>query len=89
MAQRERIIDFEVPLAVIEEVPRFVVTDEEDGSNIYAADFGRALGVSYNDDEELRIPDKEHERDVHRWELNPASAEDYRDRMEGRLSGSQ
>ena len=81
MAQRQRIIDFEVPLAVIEDVPRFVVRDEEDGSNIYVADFGKALGVSYEDDEELSIPDKELERDLHRWELNAASAEDYQDRV--------
>lgn len=89
MAQRDPIIDFEVPLAVIEEVPRLVVSDLEDGSNIYAADFGEAIGVSYNDDEELRFFDKEHERDIHRWELDPASAEDYRDRMHGRLHGPE
>jgi hypothetical protein len=81
MTRRIRIIDFEVPLAVIEEVSRFVVRDEEDGSNVYPADFGNALGVSYEDDEVLTIPGKEHERDVHRWELNPASSEDYQERM--------
>lgn len=89
MAQRDRIIDLEVPLAVIEEVPRLVVSDLEDGSNIYAADFGEAIGVSYNRDEELRFFDKEHERDLHRWELDPASAEDYQDRMHGRLHGPE
>src|SRR5436305_6823942 len=34
-----------------------------------------AIGVHYDDFEELRCGDKEHERDVHRWELDPASAE--------------
>lgn len=89
MAQRDQFIDFEVALTVTVEAPRLLVTDLEDGSNIYAADFGEAFGVSYQVNEELRIFDKEHERDLHRWELNPASAEDYRDRMHGLLRGSE
>ncbi len=40
-------------------------------------DIGKALGVQYNDDEELKAADKIIERDRHRWELDPASAEDY------------
>ena len=43
-------------------------------------DIGRALGVEYQDNEELRGSDKVAARDKHRWELDPASAEDYRDR---------
>jgi hypothetical protein len=43
-------------------------------------DIGRALGVEYQDNEELRGSDKVAERDKHRWELDPASSEDYRDR---------
>jgi hypothetical protein len=43
-------------------------------------DIGKALGVEYEDDEELKAADKVVERDKHRWELDPASAEDYRDR---------
>lgn len=43
-------------------------------------DIGRALGVEYQDNEELRASDKVAERDKHRWELDPASSEDYRDR---------
>lgn len=42
-------------------------------------DIGRALGVSYQDSEELRGSDKVSDRDKHRWELDPASAEDYKD----------
>jgi hypothetical protein len=40
-------------------------------------DIGKALGVTYNDNEELKGADKLEERDKHRWELDPASAEDF------------
>jgi hypothetical protein len=43
-------------------------------------DIGKALGVQYEDNEELRSSDKVIERDKHRWELDPASAEDYKER---------
>ena len=43
-------------------------------------DIGKALGVEYEDNEELKAADKITERDRHRWELDPASAEDYTDR---------
>jgi hypothetical protein len=43
-------------------------------------DIGRALGVEYHDNEELRSSDKVVERDRHRWERDPASSEDYKDR---------
>jgi len=43
-------------------------------------DIGRALGVEYQDNEELKGSDKIAERDKKRWELDPASAEDYNDR---------
>ena len=43
-------------------------------------DIGKALGVEYEDNEELKAADKVVERDKHRWELDPASAEDYKDR---------
>lgn len=43
-------------------------------------DIGKALGVTYDDNEELKGSDKVAERDKHRWELDPASAEDYKDR---------
>lgn len=41
---------------------------------------GRAAGVTYQDGEPLRAGPKEIERDEHRWELDPASSEDYGDR---------
>jgi len=43
-------------------------------------DMGKALGVEYQDNEDLRASDKVVERDRHRWELDPASSEDYKDR---------
>jgi len=45
-------------------------------------DIGRSLGVEYQDNEELQGGDKIAGRDKHRWELDPASAEDYNDRDE-------
>jgi hypothetical protein len=43
-------------------------------------EIGRALGVEYEDAEELKGADKITERDTNRWEYDPASAEDYGDR---------
>ena len=43
-------------------------------------EIGRAIGIEYQDNEELRGSDKVVERDRHRWELDPASAEDYKER---------
>jgi Family of unknown function (DUF6335) len=43
-------------------------------------EIGKALGVEYEDNEELRASDKVADRDKNRWELDPASAEDYRTR---------
>jgi hypothetical protein len=44
-------------------------------------ELGRAAGVTYAADEPLRPEEKEAERDDDRWELDPASAEDYEERM--------
>jgi len=43
-------------------------------------DIGKALGVVYNDDEPLKGSEKVIERDKHRWELDPASSEDFKER---------
>lgn len=40
-------------------------------------DIGKALGVTYQDAEELKASDKVAERDRHRWELDPASSDDW------------
>jgi Family of unknown function (DUF6335) len=45
-------------------------------------DIGRALGIEYESNEELKGAVKLEERDRHRWELDPASAEDYPDHEE-------
>jgi hypothetical protein len=45
-------------------------------------DIGRALGIQYADNEELKAGDKIAKRDKRRWELDPASAEDYPDHEE-------
>ena len=42
------------------------------------------FGIEYEDWEELRFGEGlEIERDLHRWELDPASAEDFVDRNRG------
>ena len=43
-------------------------------------DIGRAVGVQYDDNEELKGEAKISKRDKHRWELDPASSEDFKDR---------
>lgn len=43
-------------------------------------EIGRSLGVEYEDDEELKGAEKLERRDKHRWELDPASSEDYKER---------
>ena len=43
-------------------------------------DIGKALGVTYNDNEELEGAETLEKRDKHRWELDPASSDDFKDR---------
>ncbi|HEU4683814.1 MAG TPA: DUF6335 family protein [Nitrospira sp.] len=43
-------------------------------------DVGRAAGVTYEDGEPLKFGDKVPQRDERRWELDPASSEDYQAR---------
>lgn len=50
-------------------------------------ELGQALGITYEDAEPLRFGDKLADRDAQRWELNPASSEEYQDRLR-RLSGA-
>jgi hypothetical protein len=42
---------------------------------------GQAMGVTYQDNEELKFGEKERSRDIKRWELDPASSDDYNDRV--------
>src|SRR5262249_54556718 len=41
---------------------------------------GKAVGVTYQDNEPLDTPEKVAERDEHRWELEPQSSEDFDER---------
>jgi hypothetical protein len=43
-------------------------------------DIGKAVGVVYQDNEELKGADKVEKRDKQRWELDPASSDDWEDR---------
>jgi len=44
-------------------------------------EMGEALGITYQDNEELKVGEKERSRDKKRWELDPASSDDYQDRL--------
>lgn len=44
------------------------------------AEMGRAIGIEYADDEPLKVGEKERTRDKQRFELDPASAEDWQER---------
>jgi hypothetical protein len=43
-------------------------------------DIGKALGIEYQDDQELMGGEEVAERDRHRWELDPASSDDWKDK---------
>ena len=43
-------------------------------------DIGAAMGVTYQDNEELKVGEKERGRDKERWELDPASSDDWKER---------
>ncbi len=64
----------------------YAVGDEAPGGDNPTPDqdvvdeIGHALGVEYQDNEELKGSDKIVERDRHRWELDPASSDDWKDR---------
>lgn len=44
-------------------------------------ELGKAVGLTYQDDEPLRASEKIKNRDQSRWELDPASSEGYEGRM--------
>ncbi|MGA7613882.1 MAG: DUF6335 family protein [Thermoanaerobaculia bacterium] len=43
-------------------------------------EMGTGMGVTYQSNEELEPGEKERKRDRKRWELDPASSDDYQDR---------
>jgi hypothetical protein len=59
-----------------EAVAGSVATPEQNDTE----EIGWAVGIAYNPDEELKVGEKERSRDKHRWELDPASSDDYQDR---------
>ena len=63
-----------------EAVAGSVATPEQNDVQELAA----AVGITYADNEELKVGEKERERDRHRWELDPASSDDYQDRVRER-----
>ncbi|HEX2054996.1 MAG TPA: DUF6335 family protein [Nitrospiraceae bacterium] len=52
-------------------------------------EIGRAAGVTYQDSEPLKFGDKAAARDSARWELNPASSEDYQERRTDQQDGTE
>jgi len=55
-------------------------TEVEVADTPEVGDLGRAAGLVYQDDEPLHSTDLLAKRDNNRWELNPASSEDYQER---------
>jgi Family of unknown function (DUF6335) len=76
----------EISIEEIEE-PVDEAADVSPFENDVVDEIGAALGVTFAEDEELSAGEKESERDVHRWELDPASAEDYCERCRHRGDG--
>ena len=62
---------------VIETIEDLILLEDMDGLE---DESGEAYGVVYAPNEELCCGEKELRRDRHRWELDPASSEDYRER---------
>jgi uncharacterized protein DUF6335 len=52
-------------------------------------EIGRAAGITYQDNEPLKFGEKAAERDRARWELNPASSEDYQERRSDQADRSE
>ncbi len=65
---REEVID--------EAVSSFAETPDQEVDEL-----GEAIGLVYEDNEPLHTTEKLAERDRHRWELDPASSEDYKRRV--------
>jgi hypothetical protein len=60
-----------------EAIGGFITTTDDD----LVDEMGEAAGLMYADDEPLHTPEKIEERDRKRWELDPASSEDYQRRV--------
>lgn len=51
-------------------------------------EIGKAVGINYEDTEPLKFGEKVAGRDQRRWELDPASSEDYEERAGNRQQAS-
>jgi hypothetical protein len=69
--------DWQRPDVGEEAVGGSVATPDQD----IVEEIGVAAGVTYEDDEPLDLERKITRRDEKRWELNPASSEDYKERV--------
>ena len=69
--------DFESAYSVGDEAPG---GDNPTPDQDIVDDIGRAVGVEYQDNEELKGEEKIIKRDKNRWELDPASSDDWEDR---------
>ena len=69
--------DWEAAYSVGDEAPG---GDNPTPDQAIVDDIGSALGVVYEDDEELTSEKKISDRDKHRWELDPESSDDYDER---------
>jgi hypothetical protein len=83
----ESLTDWDTDVAVIDDVEGELFDRERRPTQPLASvevdmldDLGAALGLTYEEEEELWLGTKEASRDSHRWELDPASAEDWGER---------
>ncbi|HEX7137647.1 MAG TPA: DUF6335 family protein, partial [Vicinamibacterales bacterium] len=78
--------DWDSDVAVIDDLEELLEPEQRSTSPLHSIDpdaldeLGAAMGLTYEDDEELWLGVKEAARDMHRWELDPASAEDWSER---------
>lgn len=83
----ESLTDWDSDVAVIDDVEGDLFEHEQHVTPALGSidtdmldELGAAMGLTYEDDEELWLGIKEASRDRHRWELDPASAEDWTER---------
>lgn len=82
----ESLTDWDSDVAVIDDLEELLEHEQRSDSPLNTIDtdaldeLGAAMGLTYEDDEELWLGIKEATRDDHRWELDPASAEDWTER---------
>ena len=69
--------DWESAYSVGDEVPG---GDNQTPDQDLVDDIGKSVGVVYEDNEELKGESKIANRDLHRWELDPGSSDDFDDR---------